>query len=187
MSNEPEAQRMSEFVIDEVDRLTHTVGRYLSFARGEETPGEAGDAGAALRATLDLLEGELRARSVTLAMNDADLAAAEVALDSESLKQVYLNLILNAVEAMPGGGRITIERAERGGHVQFSIIDTGPGMNREMLEKIRQPFFTTQAQGSGLGLFLTRRLIQSAGGTLEIASEPGCGTTCTARFPKHRR
>ncbi len=184
---EPEAQRMSEFVIEEVDRLTHTVGRYLSFARGEEAPGDAGDAGAALRATLDLLEGELRARSVTLAVNDADLAAAEVALDSESLKQVYLNLILNAVEAMPGGGSITIERAERGGHVQFSITDSGPGMSLEMLEKIRQPFYTTKAQGSGLGLFLTRRLIQSAGGTLEIESEPGRGTTCTVRFPRHRR
>lgn len=100
-----------------------------------------------MRATLDLLEGELRARSVTLAVNDADLAAAEVALDSESLKQVYLNLILNAVQAMPGGGRITIERAERGGNVQFSITDTGSGMNREMLEKIHQPFYTTNDAG----------------------------------------
>jgi signal transduction histidine kinase len=188
---EPEAQRMADFVVEETDRLSRTVARYLAFARG--TPGtgapapgdEAGDALAALDATLDLLEGELRARQITLRRGGRP-EAAPVRLDNESLKQLYLNLILNALEAMPRGGTLAVETVERPGRFEITIADDGEGIPEEALRRLGSPFFTTKASGSGLGLFLARRLAATAGGELRIRSEMGRGTTCVVRLPRRR-
>jgi signal transduction histidine kinase len=182
---EPEAARMAGFVVEETDRLSRTVARYLDFARGTGAGEEAGDAAAALAATLDLLEGELRARQVTL-RRGALPAAAPVRLDNESLKQLYLNLILNALDAMPRGGTLTVEMAERPGRFEVAIADDGEGMSPETLRRLGSPFFTTKAAGSGLGLFLARRLAAAAGGELRIRSEAGRGTTCLLRLPRRR-
>jgi signal transduction histidine kinase len=183
---EPEAQRMADFVIEESDRLSKTVARYLQFAKGGDELADEGDARLALHATLDLLEGELGARRVVLERRGAADEPVPVALDNESLKQVYLNLILNALEAMPDGGRLTIEEGDATGRFTVSIHDEGRGMPRDVVERLGNPFFTTKAQGSGLGLFLTRRLVQASGGDLVIESEIGRGTTCTVRLPRRR-
>ena len=181
---EPEARRMAEYVVEETDRLSRTVARYLQFARGEHAGTQPGDAVKALEATLDLLEGEIKARRVTLERAGATVASAPVRLDDESLKQVYLNLVLNALEAMPQGGTLGVTLAEPRGRVEVRIADTGVGIAPETLRALSQPFVTTKAQGSGLGLFLTRRLLESAGGTLEIASQEGAGTTVVVRLPR---
>jgi signal transduction histidine kinase len=182
---EPEARRMADFVVEETDRLSRTVARYLDFARGSDAGGaaETGDAAVALEATLDLLEGELRAREVALE-RAGRLETALVALDNESLKQLYLNLILNALEAMPKGGHLVVGLAERAGRIEIGIADDGVGIPAGTLKRLGSPFFTTRATGSGLGLFLSRRLAESAGGELRIQSEVGRGTTCTVRFPR---
>lgn len=179
---DPEARRMADYVVEESDRLSRTVARYLQFARGEAGHGEAGDAIAALDATLALLEGELRARRVTLA-RERTAGAAPVRLDNESLKQVYLNLVLNALDAMSDGGKLTVGDSERGGGIEVRIADTGAGIPPDVLKKLGNPFFTTRAQGTGLGLFLAKRLLESAGGSLGIESAPGKGTICTVRLP----
>jgi signal transduction histidine kinase len=184
---EPEAQRMADFVVEETDRLSRTVTRYLEFAKGPEGATEAaagGDAAAALEATLGLLEGELRARQVTLERGGG-LAAAPVALDNESLKQLYLNLILNALEAMPDGGRLSVSVLDAGRNISVLIMDTGTGIPPEILERVGSPFFTTKPGGSGLGLFLARRLVESVGGDLRIHSD-GKVTSCTVRLPRRR-
>ena len=192
---EPEARRMADFVVEETDRLSRTVARYLDFARGarpeqgpegaDATAGEAGDAVAALDATLDLLEGEMRARRVALRRGAAP-AAAPVRLDNESLKQLYLNLVLNALEAMPRGGSLAVETVERSGRFEVAISDDGEGIPEAALRRLGSPFFTTKASGSGLGLFLARRLAAAAGGELRIRSEVGRGTTCVVRLPRRR-
>jgi signal transduction histidine kinase len=180
---DPESQRWADSVVEETDRLSRTVHRYLQFARGDESAGERGDAVAALESTLALLEGEMRARRVTLE-RERGTPAATVALDSESLKQVYLNLILNALEAMPEGGTLAVSDGERGAY-ELRIRDTGPGVPPDVLERLGSPFFTTRPQGTGLGLFLARRLVESAGGRLTITSEVGKGTSCLVRLPRH--
>lgn len=184
----PEAQKMSEYVVEEVDRLSATVTRYLQFARGEEAAeGEGvGDARVALDATLALLEGECRDRKVEVVRAGTWPDAAPVRLDPESLKQVDLNLLLNALDAMAEGGTLTLTLAERRDEFEITIADTGPGIPPDTLRRLGDPFVTTKAQGSGLGLFLTRRLVRSAGGTLDIESVVNRGTTCRIRLPRRR-
>ena len=182
--DDSERPRMAQFVIDETDRLTHTVARYLQFARGDETPRESGDALAALDATLALLEGEFSARRVTLERSRGGADSASVRLDPESLKQVYLNLLLNAVEAMPDGGRVRVGDRVSAGFVEVEIADEGPGFPPEVLRQPGSPFLTTKAKGSGLGLFLARRLAQSAGGDLLIRNGEAGGSVCIVRLPR---
>jgi len=102
------------------------------------------------------------------------------------LKQVYLNLILNALDAMTGGGTLGVTTGGQGGWISVTIADTGAGIPSEKLSQIGDPFFTTKPRGSGLGLFLTRRLVQSGGGRLEITSEVGKGTSCVVRWPERK-
>jgi signal transduction histidine kinase len=179
---EPEAQRLADSLVEEVDRLGRTVSRYLQFARVEPDGGGTGDLAAALRATLDLLEGEVRARGCTLE-HDGDLAApALVRLDVESLKQICLNLVLNALEAVPEGGRVSVALERQAHRARLSVRDDGPGMPEDVLRRLGEPFFTTKAQGTGLGLFLSKRLVEGAGGTLAVTSRPGEGTSVSASF-----
>lgn len=179
----PEAQGMADSVVEEVDRLSGTVNRYLQFARGAHVePGGRGDAAVTLAATLELLQGEFRARGCTLEAAPGP-ATAQVALDDASLKQVWLNLVQNALEAVGEGGRVRAACELQGARVRVTIHDNGPGIPAEVLARLGEPFFTTRAQGTGLGLHLSRQLVQGAGGRLELASPPGAGTIVTVEFP----
>ena len=183
---EPAAAEMADDVVSEVDRLTATVNRYLQFARGSDSPAGAGDARAALEATLALLEGEARARGLTLEREGQWPERAPVPLDDDALRQIALNLLLNAFEAIEGGGRIGIGLEEVRGRVELRVTDSGPGIPPDTLRRLGEPFVTTKAQGTGLGLFLTRRLVESAGGTLEIANAVGRGAVCRVLLPRRR-
>jgi signal transduction histidine kinase len=183
---EPEAQQRADEVVGEVDRLTATVNRYLQFARGGETGPGAGDARAALDATLALLEGEAASRRVTLARDGAWPETAPVTLDPDRLKQVYLNLLLNAFEALSGGGTVTVSIGESRGRFEIQVRDSGPGIAPDTLRRMGEPFVTSKAQGTGLGLFLTRRLVESAGGTLEIGNAAGGGALARVTLPRGR-
>jgi signal transduction histidine kinase len=179
---EPEAQHMADSVVEEVDRLNRTVSRYLQFARGERSTEGRGDLAAAVTATLDLLEDEFRARSTALERHGIE-GPLVVRLDVESLKQLALNLVLNALEAQPEGGRVRVTLERRGGAVEMSVRDDGPGIPAEVKSRLGEPFVTTKAQGTGLGLFLARRLVEGAEGELHIASPPGEGATVMVRLP----
>jgi len=182
---EPEAKSLADSVVEEVDRLSATVNRYLQFARGAGE-GIAADArgavAATLAATLDLLEAEFRERKVGVVREPA-FAEATVRLDDGSLKQVWLNLLQNALEASPDGGRIRVAIAVEGGRARVTIADEGAGIPPDVLARVGEPFFTTRAQGTGLGLHLSRQLVQGAGGTLELSSRPGAGTTLQVALP----
>jgi signal transduction histidine kinase len=97
-----------------------------------------------------------------------------------------MNLLTHAREAMAGGGgeiRIETARTERPGWIRLRIADTGPGIPAEELTKIFDPFYTTKRTGTGLGLSVTYGIIQEHGGTVDVASRPGAGTTFTLEFP----
>lgn len=185
---DPEARTMADFVVEEADRLNRTLNRYLEFARGGEEPGvgaEAGDARQALRATLNLLEGEMRLRGVALESHGVGEGSAPVRLDNEALKQIFLNLVLNALDAMPDGGRLCVAMAEQRGRYEITLEDSGAGMTPDVLRRAGEPFFTTKARGSGLGLVLSKRLLVAGGGDLRLESQVGRGTACTVALPRH--
>jgi signal transduction histidine kinase len=180
---DPEAQRMAESVVEEVDRLSNTVSRYLQFARGERAEEGRSDLAAAVAATLDLLEGEFRARACTLERAGID-GPVMVPLDGETLKQLALNLVLNGLEALPGeGGHVRVELEVVGDAAELHVRDDGPGFPPEVLARLGQPFVSTKAQGTGLGLFLARRLVEGAGGQFRVVSPPGEGATVSVRLP----
>ncbi len=110
-----------------------------------------------------------------------------VQLDIAQMQEVFLNLILNAVEAMNGKGRLTVatETVEDGQAVRVSIADTGCGIAEDQLERVFEPFFTTKevGKGTGLGLSISRGIVESHGGTIWAASKPGEGTTFFIRLP----
>lgn len=178
----PDAQRMADSVVEEVDRLTGTVGRYLQFARGGGPSGSHGDAALALRQTLDLLEGEFQARRAVLVREVAE-DGAWVRLDADSLKQAWLNLVLNALEAVAEGGTVRVRAEVVAGRFEAVVEDDGPGFPPEVLRRLGEPFRTTKAQGSGLGLFLCRRLAEGAGGALAAANRRGGGASVRLTLP----
>ena len=178
----PEALTMADSVVEEVDRLSGTVNRYLQFARGGPAePGSHGDAAATLAATVDLLAPEFRSRGCTLEREGE--TECPVPLDDASLKQVWLNLLQNALEALPEGGRARAICAREGARVRVVISDDGPGMPAAVLARLGEPFYTTRAQGTGLGLHLSRQLVTGAGGSLAVESREGQGTSVTVELP----
>jgi signal transduction histidine kinase len=107
-----------------------------------------------------------------------------VQVDADQVGQVLLNLILNAIEAMPTGGALTIQTEATTEAVVARVTDSGAGIPPGNLEKIFQPLFTTKTKGIGLGLAVSRRLTEANGGTLTVESRPGQGSTFTVTFPR---
>jgi two-component system, NtrC family, sensor histidine kinase HydH len=106
-----------------------------------------------------------------------------VPLDREMFKQALLNLLLNAEQAMPEGGQLTLVAAVEGPNVCLSLIDTGRGMSAETAAQVFKPFFSTRPGGTGLGLPTTRKIVEAHGGTIDVQSAPGRGTKFTIRLP----
>jgi signal transduction histidine kinase len=146
------------------------------------------DLGDALRAMRGVL-GEVVDERIEVVIEIRDPAPAFI--DPRHLEQVIFQLVTNAVEAMPGGGRLTIgvgvERSERLGFVVLSIQDTGDGMSESTATRAFEPLFTTKkGEGRGMGLWIAESIVAYAGGTIRISSAPGAGTTATVRIPSTR-
>jgi two-component system NtrC family sensor kinase len=108
-------------------------------------------------------------------------------VDGDQIRQVAMNLMLNAGAAMPEGGRLVVgTTAGEDGWVKLTFQDSGSGISPENLEKIFEPFFTTKARGTGLGLAITKTIVEQHGGKIEVASEVGKGTTVTVILPANR-
>ena len=116
-------------------------------------------------------------------LNDLTKDETELTVDADKVKRVVVNLIKNAVEAMPQGGSLTIRSMKIGNGVKLILTDTGNGMARETLNKIGSPLFTTKAKGMGFGLSISKRLIEAHGGSISFESIPGKGTTVTIFIP----
>jgi len=107
-----------------------------------------------------------------------------ITCEENQLKQVFINLCKNAIEAMPNGGHLRVEAEELDkGEVRIRIIDTGGGIDPEQIPRLGEPFYTTKEKGTGLGLMVSRRIIQEHGGQIVISSEPGKGTTVDVILP----
>jgi signal transduction histidine kinase len=108
---------------------------------------------------------------------------AEVRIDRDLMKQALLNIVVNAMQAMPQGGELRFASSVVEETVEIRISDTGPGIPPELRDKIFRLYFTTKEQGSGIGLAMTFRIVQLHDGTIDFTSEPGNGTTFLIRLP----
>jgi two-component system sensor histidine kinase HydH len=186
-----ETAELLEIIVEEANRLNNVVTRFLDYARSER-PGREGagqvDLNQVVRKTVQLLQQDLH-RSVELRVRIDEMLPL-IAGDPESLMQVFLNLGQNALQAMPDGGTLEIlttrRRRSRLGYGQFAEVrfrDTGIGIPRDKLKKLFIPFYTTKQKGTGLGLAISHRIINQHGGTIEVRSTLGQGSTFSVFLP----
>jgi len=179
--SEEQRAEFATIMIREVDRLNQVVTNFLSFAR----PGAAGkdrcDLNAVLNEIVEISTAECQKNRVSVQLKRMELPL--VPAEADQLKQVFLNLLLNAVQAMPDGGHLEITTRQRNGTVAVIFADNGSGIPREIIGKIFNPFFSTRHSGTGLGLAISQRIIQAHGGQIDVASEVGKGTRFEVQLP----
>jgi two-component system, LuxR family, sensor kinase FixL len=177
--------RALEIVEGEVDRMGTLVANLLQFSRPSQLQISTIDLAEEATRSLELISYHLRNRQVVV-VEEFALDAPTVQMDRQRLRQIFLNLITNASDAMSHGGTLTIRiRRAEGDSAMIELQDTGTGIPPEDLARVRQAFFTTKGEGkgTGLGLPICDRIIQEHGGTLEILSEVGVGTTMRIVLP----
>jgi two-component system sensor histidine kinase AtoS len=166
-------------IIDEVNGLNKLTTEFLDFARPMQLELAHTSVNTVIDKTLQLMSVHITDNNVVVKEN-LDPTVPEIQADEGQLEQVMRNLIINALQAMPDGGALTLStgRAPSGG-VYMSITDTGIGIPEEKLDRIFLPFFTTKTKGTGLGLSVVRKIVENHGGRIEVNSEVGTGTTFT--------
>jgi signal transduction histidine kinase len=176
----------AEFVhilLKESDRLNTILQEFLDFARPRPPEYQETDLNKVLDSVLTLTAQPARKAGITV-QRRLDPAIGKQELDGGLLKQAFLNLVLNAIQAMPGGGTLSVESRKGADAVEVVVADNGVGISPENRKKLFSPFFTTKTDGTGLGLSITYRIIESHKGTIDVASEPGKGSTFTVRIPR---
>lgn len=180
---------LTGFIIGEVERLNRVITNFLDFARPQSMNKESNPIEEILEKSLRLCENRLE-KSGIKAKKEYDLPSRNVHADEELLKQAFLNLFINAVEAMPDGGTLTISARRCGfsrngrNHIEVLISDTGRGIPEEEAAKIFNPFFSTKEEGSGLGLSIVHKIIESHDGEIYVKSKPGEGSVFIIRLPE---
>ena len=178
-------ERYAKFIEEEADRLTQVLTKLLGFSRMDEPKKDLLNMNDIVDDTVLFMEHHLtRFKNVAISVEKkSDLPKVHV--DRIHVQQTMVNLLMNAAQAMPEGGRIQIRTGMNDQYVFIAITDTGIGIKDEDLDRIFEPFFTTKEkeQGTGLGLSLCKRLIEANAGKIEVESKVGEGTTFTIMIP----
>ncbi len=175
--------RLVEAIRDGARRTAEIVRDLRTFSRLDEAVVQTVDLNKALDSTLTLLHHQTKDR-IRVVREYGDLPPVEC--NPGQLKQVFMNLLVNAVQAIEGEGTVTVTTARDGDdRVRVSIRDTGQGMTEDVRAKVFDPFFTTKpvGQGTGLGLFISHGIVERHGGSIDVASAPGEGTELTITLP----
>jgi K+-sensing histidine kinase KdpD len=182
-SDSPDASRMADEMIHQVDRLTSMVQEILEFSRGTSTtvlsstslPG-------AMEQVLPFLETDLASRKITLVRSYGYDGVA--LLDAGKFARALTNLVSNAADVMPEGGTVTIRTSRSDDRVAIEVSDTGPGIPEEVRQRLFEPFFTHgKKHGTGLGLSIVKKIIEDHRGTIEVSTTPGQGSTFRLLLP----
>ncbi len=179
-------------VIDEeISRMEKTVKNFLDFARPPELNLQKCDINQIIEGTIGLLLPKANSQNIQI-KKALKALASEIEIDKEQIRQVFLNVMLNAIEAMPSGGTLEITTDKQTDKESKDILvikvkDTGLGIPSDLKRKLFEPFFTTKSEGTGLGLFIASRIIQMHKGAIGLESQPGKGTTVIVRLPVDNR
>lgn len=173
-----------EQIRDAVGSMEVIVNELLDYTRDIALQLDEYDVARIARSVVDALRDECRGRGVEVTVEEGS-APATAMVDGIRIKQVVTNIVKNAVEASPGdGGRVSIRVAGGDGAVRLEIRDNGPGMESREVDKVFLPFYTTKAQGVGLGMSIVKRLVELHGGEIGIRSSPGEGTVVSVTLPR---
>lgn len=185
-------EELPEHVVELVERINGEAQRLslmsrgiLSFGRLDGGGGGETDINLVVRDVTQLLTYEIRKRGIVL-HQDPDYRIPQVVIDAGRVKQVLINLVMNAVQAMEAGGVLMIRTVSVDeSRCDIQVSDTGCGISSDNLEHIFEPFFTTKrsGEGTGLGLYITREIVKSLGGSIAVESTPGHGACFTVTLP----
>ena len=176
-------QRQSlRYILEEIERIDNIVKGLMDFAGPTKLNLKQQSLAPVLQSVLKLMEANLTHHQIELSLDIAsDLP--DFPFDSDKIKQVFMNVMLNAVEAMPQGGTLTVSTFQQNEKVYIKVIDTGIGISEEDIEHLFEPFFTRKTKGTGLGLANVKRIVEEHGGTVEIESVSGEGSTVSMLLP----
>jgi len=183
VANESSLKSDAQIIIDEVDRLNRIISRFLSFARPKELQMKPTLVNEVVHGVIRVIEKEIGKKQIKFYTKLMETPDAMI--DFDQLQQVVLNLVLNSIQAMPEGGKLSIYTGYLKGlnMVFISIKDTGIGIEKENYDKIFEPFYTTKDKGTGLGLAICSRIIENHKGYFEVNSSIGLGTVFTIKLP----
>ncbi|MEE8590757.1 MAG: ATP-binding protein, partial [Spirochaetia bacterium] len=182
-----ETQKVLENLLiikEEVDRLNRIVMDFLFTVRPMNAELSYDELNRVVRELLDFMKFELSEAGITV---DTDLTKTgpQILMDERYMKQAVLNILKNAISAMPDGGRLRVQTVQKGNELRLKISDTGVGISDEHMDKIFEPYFTTKEKGvgTGLGLAVIHGIIKGHGGTITVESNPGMGSTFNIFIP----
>jgi signal transduction histidine kinase len=174
--------RILSTIKDEVERLKRLVNDLLNYGRPPRLAVENVDINKLFEETMALIRPQADEQGVQVTVEE-DGQSLEVRGDRERLKSCLSNIAINALQAMPNGGKLSARIAQSNGVVEVSISDTGVGITEEALSKIFEPYFSTKQTGFGLGLAVTKAIIEEHQGSIAVFSIPGAGTTFSVKLP----
>jgi signal transduction histidine kinase len=179
-----QTQELMKTVIAEAERLEKLVTSLLRFARPRAPQLSEFDARQVVSEVHEMLRHRMAEQKIAFSVESGSQPLI-IRSDPDGLRQVLLNVLLNAMEATPQGGRVSLKARpdRRSGRLQVEVDDTGPGLPAVDTEELFQPFITTKTQGTGLGLAVTRRIVEDLGGEVQLSNLPGGGAQCLIRLP----
>lgn len=179
-----EKQKFESLILSikhEIQRLNKLVGDFLDYGKPLRLNLQDTDIGSLINEVIALVSAKAEKDGIKIQYNNGDLP--QLAIDPELFKTCIFNIVLNAFQAMPDGGGLTISLNASNGRAYIAIDDTGIGVSKENLPKLFDPFFSTKITGLGLGLAMTKRVIEEHGGKVDFQSEEGKGSTMTISLP----
>ena len=177
-------QQSLRYILEEIERIDTIVKGLMDFARPTALHRTQQPLAPVLQEVLALMEANLAHHQIQLVL-DVSPVTPEVQFDSDKLKQAFMNVVLNAMEAMPQGGELTVSTFREGDSVYIAVADTGVGIAAADIAHIFEPFFTRKSRGTGLGLANVKRILEEHGGSVEIDSTLGEGTRVLMGLPAH--
>jgi len=181
-SDEAFIENFGRTVTHQVDRMESLLERLSTLARPGERPQHPIDLRAPIGAAIEAMRPAFLEKSVVLSAATGQ-APCMILGDYSELEQLFLNLLLNAHEATPSGGMVRVEVVVNAGRAIVAVVDTGPGVPPELLERVFDPFFSTKEHGSGLGLAISASIVQTHGGRLKAANREVGGAVFTVEVP----
>jgi signal transduction histidine kinase len=175
----------ARIISDEATRLENLLKGVMDFSRPSHPLLKVGDLNAIAERAFRLHAELLAARNIHADL-DLDPSLPELAFDENQMLQVLQNLLRNAVDSMPQGGALSLKTEREEKNAVLRVADTGSGIPAEVKDRIFSPFFTTKADGTGLGLAVSKRIVDSHNGQIDCESKPGKGTVFVIRLPLHR-